>query len=153
MTLGATEILDRVVSHALATGLFERVNQYEPTSTPSAGLTAAVWVDAIGPDRRMSGLDSLSALLVLKVRIYARMSMDPPDAIDPLVADAVDVLCTAYVGDFTLGNTVRAVDIKGMAGVALSAQAGYVALPEGPQMRVMTITLPILINDVWTESP
>lgn len=152
MTLGATGILDRVVSHALATGLFERVNQYEPTSTPGTGMTCAVWVDTIATDPRASGLDTANALLVVKVRIYAHMSQDPPDAIDPQVSDAVDVLWTAYIGDFTLGDTIRAVDVMGMSGTKLTAQAGYVAVGEGPQLRVMTITLPLLINDVWTES-
>ncbi len=151
MSLGGNAILSAVVSHAMATGLFERVNGHEPRNAPGGGLTCAVWVDALGTDPEHSSLSTAAAHVVLKLRIYSSMLQQPTDAIDPQIIDAVDVLFTAYVGDFTLGDLAFAVDLLGMSGPRLEAQAGYVT-QDGLQLRVMTITLPLIISDVWTES-
>jgi hypothetical protein len=39
MALDTVAILDRVVSHALAAGYFERVNQHEPKTAPGTDCT------------------------------------------------------------------------------------------------------------------
>jgi hypothetical protein len=149
MTLNVTAILDAVVSHALASGYFDQVNQHEPKNAPGAGLTGAVWVDSIRP-AMSSGLDSSSALLVLNVRLYTSMLQEPQDAIDPTVMDATNALYAAYAGDFTLGGLVRHVDLRGAEGAPLQAKAGY--LNQDQRMyRVMTITLPVVVNDAWDE--
>lgn len=151
MSLGGTAILDVIISRAMATGLFERVNGHEPLSPPGNGLSAAVWADRVMPAIG-SGLASSDVQILFKVRIYSSMLQEPQDAIDPGVLNAVDVLMSAYMGGFTLGGSVKAVDIRGMAGVVLDAQAGYVPVPQGgAPMRVMTITLPVLVNSVWDE--
>ena len=60
------------------------------------------------------------------------------------------VLLGEYAGHLTLGATVRAIDLIGMHGTPMSAVGGYVTI--GQQMsRVMEVTLPVLINDMWTE--
>ncbi|MFC5834653.1 hypothetical protein [Nonomuraea insulae] len=152
MSLDAASILDAVVSHAAASGHFERVNGFEPTNAPGNGLTAAVWVQEIGPVRSGSGLTSTTGRLVLNLRIYASMQQDPPDAIDPAMLGALDALMTAYSGDFELGGNVRNVDLLGQAGVTLSAQAGYIQ-QDGATYRVYTLTIPLIVNDLWSQSP
>jgi hypothetical protein len=145
-------ILDPVVSHALASGYFERVNQVEATDPPGNGLTCAVWVNNIRPAR--SGLASTSVVLIFNVRLYTSMLQDPPDAIDPAMTKATSGLIGAYVGDFTLGDVVMSVDVRGMEGTPLGAQAGYIDFGTGPDrvtFRVMTITLPLIVSDVWDE--
>lgn len=151
MALDTTGILDKVVSHAMASGRFDRVNQHEPKNAPGHGLTCAVWANQIGPARG-SGLAATSALVVLNVRIYTNMLAEPQDAIDPRVADATDALFNAYIGGFTLGGTVQAVDVRGMAGIPIAALAGYINIG-GVLYRCMTITLPVIVNDVWAEAP
>ncbi|MFD5697444.1 hypothetical protein [Streptomyces lasiicapitis] len=152
MALDITALLDAVVSHALASGRFEMVNQHEPKNAPSTGgLTAAVWVDDTMAIRG-SGLDSVSALLVFNVRVYTSAQQEPADAIDPAVVAAVDALCRAYAGDFTLGDLVRHVDLLGVYGQPLRARAGYLS-QDGVPFRVMTIWLPCVVNDLWTEAP
>lgn len=154
MTLGAVTILDTLVSHAMSLGLFERVNGHEPVNPPSTGLTCAIWADIVDIPLAGSGLASSDARVIFKVRIFTSMLQEPLDAIDPVMLDAIDVLWTAYIGDFTLGGSVRLVDIRGQAGVRLTAQAGYLDVPDGgPRMRVMTITLPVIINEAWMEAP
>lgn len=150
--MNITVILDGIVSHALTLGLFERVNQHEPKSAPGNGLTAAVWAETIGPDPSSSGLASTSGVVTFLVRVYTSMLAEPLDAIDPLMLGAVDELMTAYSGDFTLNGAARCVDILGQAGPALSAKAGYLN-QDNKIYRVMTISLPVIVNDVWSQNP
>ncbi|WP_326646056.1 hypothetical protein OG884_15505 [Streptosporangium sp. NBC_01755] len=152
MSLDATTILDGLTSHALALGLFERVNSHEPKNAPGNGLTAAVWVDSIAPVPTGSGLASTSARLVFNVRIYTGAEQEPADAIDPNMLAATDALMSAYSGDFTLGGSVRNVDLLGQAGTSLSAQAGYIQ-HDSKLLRVMTLVVPVIVNDVWEQVP
>lgn len=150
MALDITTILDAIQSHALASGYFETVNGAEPKSPPGNGITAAVWVEAIGPAVGGSGLAATSTRLAFFVRLYTPMMQDPADAIDPNLMTALDALLAAYSGDFTLGGLVREVDLLGQFGDALSARAGYL-VESGTEYRVMTITLPVVVNDLWEQ--
>lgn len=151
MALNTSSILNQVVSHAYKLGVFERVNQHEPKNAPTGkGLTTAVWIDRIEPLARASGLAATSARLVINVRIFSAMRMEPQDAIDPRIADAVSVLMTAYSGDFDLGGQARNIDLLGQFGPGLAAQAGYLD-QDHVVFRVMTITLPVIVNDAWTQ--
>ncbi|MFD8805563.1 hypothetical protein [Streptomyces sp. NPDC059597] len=151
MALDIRTILAAVESHALASGYFEAVNGHEPKSAPGTGLTAAVWVEQIGPARGGSGLASTSARLALFVRLYTPMVQEPEDAIDPDLMTALDALLAAYSGDFELGGLVREVDLLGTYGDPLGARAGYLTT-SGTEYRVMTITLPLIVNDLWEQA-
>lgn len=145
------QVTDRVVSHAMTLGVFERVNGHEPKSAPGNGTSCAIWVDSIGPITGRSGLSSTSALFVVNDRVYSSMTQEPQDAIDPNITKAVGTLINAYSGDFTLGGLVRCVDLLGMSGRALGAQAGYLT-QDGKLFRVMTVVVPIIINDVFDQA-
>src|SRR3982751_2445852 len=106
MALNLATLVDAVASHAAASGQFERVNQHEPKNAPGNGLTAAIWVDKIGPAQGRSGLTATTGLLTLDVRVYTSMLAEPQDAIDPNLLGAVDALLAAYSGDFELGGQV-----------------------------------------------
>jgi hypothetical protein len=149
MAVDIDGVLNAIVSHASTTGYFERINQHEPLNRPGYGITAAVWIDHVRPVTS-SGLDSASVLLVFNVRLYTSTLQEPQDAIDPEMVRAVDALFTAYIGDFTLGGLVRHVDVFGADGPPLDAQAGYLKQDE-VLYRVITITLPLVVNDVWSE--
>lgn len=151
MALDIRTILNAVESHALASGFFQAVNGHEPKSAPQNGLTCAVWVEQIGPARGGSGLASTSTRLALFVRIYTPMLSEPEDAIDPDMMTALDALLAAYSGDFELGGLIRQVDLLGAYGDPLSARAGYLTT-SGAEYRVMTITLPLVVNDLWSQA-
>ena len=140
-----------VESHAMKLGRFDQVNRHEPKNAPGNKLTAAVWAQSIGSAGPESGLASTTARVEFQIRIYNNMIQEPQDAIDPTILSAADVLLNAYQGDFTLGGSVMAVDLLGMAGEPLNAQAGYIN-QDGTLYRVMTITLPLLIADAWTQA-
>lgn len=151
MSFPIVAVLDAVVSHAMALGRFERVNAHEPKNAPGNGLTCAVWVDGVLPVLS-SGLSSTSTVFRLNVRIFTNMLGEPQDMIDPEVMFAVDELFAAYIGDFSLGGLIRNVDVRGQHGVPLSAQAGYINQDQ-VMLRVVTITLPLIVNDAWEETP
>ena len=144
-------LIDNVVSHAMQLGIFESVNSHEPKSAPGSGLRYAVWADAIMPIAAASGVASTSGKVVLNGRVYGNMLQKPEDDVDPQIITAVTTLIGAYSGDFDFGESVRNVDLLGMYGQSLSAQAGYVTIG-GAMYRVMTITVPIVINDMWSQN-
>lgn len=145
-------IVDALASHAASSGHFEWVNQFEPDNAPGNGLSCAVWPDRIDPATGASGLAATTARIVFQVRIASSTSISPPDSIDRNILRAADDLMGAYSGDFTLGGLVKQVDLLGQHGVALSAQAGYITQDDRP-LRVLTITVPVVVNDAWTQAP
>jgi hypothetical protein len=150
MALNVRTILDAVESHALASGFFQAVNGHEPMSPPTSGITCAVWVEQIGPARGGSNINSTTARLALFVRLYTSLSQQEPDAIDPALMDALDGLMAAYSSDFTLDGLIRHVDLLGAYGDPLSARAGYLA-ESGTEYRVLTITLPLIVSNLWEQ--
>lgn len=147
MALDVLTLIDKVVSHALSLGVFEMVNTHEPKSSPG-NLTGALWVQAIDPVE--SGMASTSIRLAFTFRIYMSFIAEPEDDIDRAAIDAAAQLMGAYSGDFELGDQVRMIDILGRHGDPLRAQAGYLNI-DGQLMRVMDITIPLIINDVWEQ--
>jgi hypothetical protein len=143
-------LLNAAMSHAMQLGVFDSVNGHEPKSAPGSGVTCAVWVQNIRPIPLASGLDATSALVVLNQRVYIPMVAEPQDAIDPRVVGAVTALMQAYTEGFTLGGLIRNVDLLGMYGVPMDAQAGYLE-QDKKMFRVMTVTLPLVVNDAWNQ--
>ena len=149
MALGTQALFDAVQTHAMTLGQFERVNTHEPKNAPGNDLSCAIWIDRIRPATG-SGLAATSALVVFNLRIYSNMLQEPQDAIDPNITLAVDALINAYSGDFTLGGTIRMVDLLGMSGIPLESQAGYLDV-DGKMYRIVTVTLPLVVNDAWAQ--
>lgn len=150
MALDASAILDAIVSHAQANGKFERVLAHEPKNAPGNGLSAAVWAGDILPIARVSGLDKTSALLSFSVRVYMNMLYEPQDDIDRVLLDAVGSLMNDYTGEFTLAGAASWIDLVGMYSQGMLSRAGYLELDK-TLYRVMTITLPVVVADVWTQ--
>lgn len=151
MSLDVSSLFAKIESHALTLGLFERVNTHEPKNAPGKGLSAAIWIQRIRPAPTDSGLAATTARLEFRIRLYTDMIQEPQDAIDPAMLTAVDKLLNAYSGDFTLDGSIRNVDVLGQTGEPLGAEAGYIN-QDGKMMRVMDVTLPLIVNDVWTQT-
>lgn len=149
MSLGISALLAVVESHAMAAGYFSSVNTHEPENAPADGLTCAIWVDRLEPVRA-GGLASTSVRLAFTVRIYQSLTAEPADDIDTAVMLAADALFTAYSGDFELGGNARHIDLLGAYGPGLSLQTGYAKTQ--PPLRIVDITLPIIINDAWSQA-
>jgi hypothetical protein len=154
MALNTSTLVNAIASHAAALGVFDNVPQHEPKNAPGGDLTCAVWAADMVPVLS-SGLASTSVRVVFNVRIYLpALNLSPweSDIIDPRIMDACDALLRDYVGNFTLGGLIREVDVRGADGNPLSAAAGYLT-QDGKVYRVMTIFLPLVVNDLWDEAP
>lgn len=134
----------------MRTGYFTHVNQHEPEEAPIGDLTAAVWIDSYA-GLRSSGLASTSVVITMNVRIYSNVQKDLPDRIDPQVMEATDALMASYSGDFTLDGLIRDIDLLGAESGGLRASAGYMGVAGTPQYRVMTIAVPMIVNDYWEQ--
>lgn len=148
------QIFDSIVSMALQSGYFDSVNQHEPKSAPGQpGTTCSVWMQTLRPISS-SGLASTSGLMILNIRLYTSMTQQPFDMIDPNVTAATSYLMGQLSAGFQLGGQagVRAIDLLGAFGVPLAAQAGYVEI-DRRMFRVMTLTVPVEVNDMWDQSP
>lgn len=145
MGLDVTGLFDAVQSDIMALGLFERVNTHEPKNAPGHGLTCSVWVQNVATYPLRSGLDITSARVTFNVRIYSNMLQEPQDAIDPEVLHAVDVILNAFNGDFTLGGQPGHIDLMN-----ITAAAGYAPVDK-TMYRVITINLPVNVDDVWNQ--
>lgn len=141
---------DALVSHAQTLGVFDQINQHEPKRVPGDGLTCAIWFQSIGPARGKSGLAATTVRLLMNVRLYMSMLSEPQDWIDPRMTKAADLLMNAYSGDFTLDGNIRNIDLLGEAGPPMSGEAGYQEVG-GSMMRIITIQVPLIINDGWEQ--
>lgn len=152
MNLDLVAITDALASHALSLGHFERVNRSELRSSPGLGIHAAVWFQQLVPITRRSGLASTSALVVMQMRLYQSMTMEPRDMIDPDLVRALTALLGAYTGDFELGGNVSHVDLLGAYGQPLESLAAYLEI-DGSMIRVIDLSIPLVVDDVWVQSP
>lgn len=143
-------IFNAVVADVLQSGYFEKVNKHEPKRKPGKGLTAAIWLQAINPVALASGLAATSAQLIFIARIYSNMLKEPQDMIDPELMRATSNLMRRYHTGFTFNGLIRNIDLLGTFGQALAANAGYLE-QDSTMFRVMDITIPCIVNDVWVQ--
>lgn len=145
------DLFDALVSDLLQLGVFDTVNMHEPKSAPGNGITGAAWIDTINPVGRASGLDATSGVVIFMIRCYTSMLSQPYDSIDPNLTTAAMTVLNQYSGGFTLGGSVRDIDLLGMYGVSLSARAGYISI-DSKMFRVFTVTVPVIVNDLFTQA-
>lgn len=147
--INTKDVTDRLVSHIMTTKRFSRVNTSENRSVTN-GLTAEVWFQRLSPVGEQSGLASVTVRLEYTIRIRTQLPRGNSDQIDPEILAAVDDLLNRYSTHFTLGGVVKEVDIFGANGEGLESNSGYVKIDD-VDFRVVDITLPVIINDVWEE--
>ena len=131
------------MAHQLA--IFRATETHDPLNAPGEGMWCSITLGAIRP--ASSGLAAVSGQVTLLVRIWSSALQKPQGNIDPDILAATCTLMAAFAGGFTLGETVRDIDL-----MAMTAQPAWVPDFEGKPFRVVEISLPIVINDMFTES-
>lgn len=143
----ASALFSALESHAMSLGVFKRVNTHEPENAPGTGLSCSITLGPVAATPGASGLNAVSGTITFQVMIFNPMQQKPLDGIDPAILAAVSVLLGEYSGSFTLGGTVRDIDL-----LSLRADPVYVN-QDGTEFRVEQITVPIVVNDLWGMSP
>jgi hypothetical protein len=147
----AQGLTDAVASLVQASGLVTTVAAHEPASLPSANqISAAVWMQGIGPARKVSGLAATAARVEYRLRLYTPMVTGNMDAIDPVMTTAASQLIRLLSADFTLGGEIFAADLLGTHGAPLSAKADYYR-QENAFYRIYDITVPLIVDNVWAQ--
>lgn len=141
-----------LLSAAASTGLFGRIEGHEPKAKPGNGVYCALWVSEIAPAISGSGLNATAIRLEYSMRIGTNMLTEPQDDIDPKVLQATAALILALSGDFQLSGYADWIDLLGARGAPLAARAGYLN-QDGALYRVMVLTIPIIIDDVFAQTP
>lgn len=144
-------LMANVTSHAQRLAIFETVHTHEPKSAPGAGMHYCVWVQSIEPIHT-SGLSSTSGRVEVTGRIYSSFIQKPEEDIDPNILSAEATLLNEYTSDFNFGGTLRMLDLLGAYGSPLSAKSGYVDI-DRKIYRVMTTVIPLIFNDMFTQTP
>lgn len=154
MTAGVriSSVLDILISDAQLLGIFEHVNQFESTSSPGTGLTAEiVWMLGPTPMANRSGLTSTSARVVYGMRIMVPFKNTPKESLDPILTNAVDLYINSLHGELALADAQGSfIDVFGMGGIPIDAQGGYLTLDQ-TTYRVGTVTIPVIMENVWTQ--
>lgn len=144
-------LTNAIVSAAQSTGQFLDVAGHEPASLPAAGMSAAVWMQGLGPARRVSGLAATAARIEYRLRIYTPMLTGNMDSIDPTMTAAASQMIGILSGDFTLVGLVFEVDLLGAQGAPLAAKADY--YKQGDQFyRIYDLTIPLIVDNAWTQA-
>lgn len=157
-TLDLPDLMSELCSVVQRLGHFDTCDSHEPREAPNNALHAAFWLTSVRPARAASGLASASTIVTVTGRVYVPAgdgTSMPYDNIDQRMFAAVDRLLAAFCAKFTLGGRVRNVDIFGAHSPGLSAEAGYARFGglTGKSFRITTITLPLIVNDMYPEVP
>lgn len=145
-------IQDALVSHAQALGVFDTVVDHAPATVPGAGIWC-IWEVTTPFARASSGLASTSAVATWAATILAPLTTEPGGDIERDVLRATDALLRSLIGDFELGGLVRYVDVRGSEGTPLRAEAGYATVNGQTRVRVVVVTVPLIVNDLYDEVP
>lgn len=145
------EILNSLISFTKRLGIFQAVQGHEPKNAPRNGLTAALWLQAMVPAIGQSGLESTSMRVSWYLRIYQNFLSQPADSIDPKVMKACASVMEALTANFDLDlPAVRAIDLLGMTGPPMGAEAGYIEINR-EIFRCMTLSIPIIVDDAFLQ--
>lgn len=144
------DVLAELETHCKSRGTFAWVQTVEPDQPPSVGIGCAIWLNSLAPARTGSGLNTTSVVLTYNIRLYKSITSFPQETIDTETLLACADLMASMSADFTLQGMARAIDLLGAYSSGLQMTAGYVE-QEGQQYRTMTITVPVVVNDVWDQ--
>lgn len=155
MALDATAVATlfaQVEARAQKLGDFKQVTGHEPRSAPVSIPALAVWFSGLGPARGLSGLAATSARCEFKGRVYLLAQAKDEDKNEQKLLYLSALVLGAYSGAFTLGGTAMEVDLLGSYGSPLEAQPGW-QVQDSKEFRVAEITVPVILDDVWSQVP
>ena len=139
-------------TQAETSGLFQRVLGHEPRSAPGGGFSYALWIASVTPIPGLGGLAATDGRVEIQARIYVPFLEKSEDQIETDLLRRVLQMIGFYSGEFTASSTIYAIDLQGMHGGPLEAGTfGYIDLG-GTICRIAELTIPVLIDNLWTQA-
>ena len=139
MVFDIATTMQTIKSHLLASGLFGAdVMIGEPKSPPGSGLTASIFMERVAVEELT--LDKTVELHEVVVRFYTPEVQQTTPIREDRLEKAVGSIEKAWFGDFSLGATVRNIDIS-----ELSWEFGHVDI-DRIEYRTVEVTLPLIVD-------
>ncbi len=135
------------IRDALAkTNYFSTVQIGEAKAPPTdAKLTVHIWVN--GMRHVATTGDKTIQVYTLTMRMMLPTNFqEPVESIEVELTEAVSKGDEGLMADFTLGATVRNIDVVGQYGVAYTVDFGYIDIG-GKVFRMADFTMPLIVDD------
>jgi hypothetical protein len=101
---------------------------------------------------RVSGLGASAGRVEWTARIMTPFLQKSEDEIETDLMRRILQMIGLYSADITIGATVMEIDLLGAYGVALQTSAiGYLEI-SGSHYRVAELTIPVIIDNLWTQA-
>ncbi len=113
MVFDITSTMRAIQSHLQASGWFDRVQVGEPKGPPGSGLTAAIFMEQVAVDELT--LETTIEFHDVVVRFYTPDLQQTIPIREDRLEKAVAFIEKAWFGGFTLGGTVRNIDVSELA--------------------------------------
>ena len=154
MAFNIKSTLDAIASHVARTGYAAQVQVGEPTSPPEAvdKLFVAIYMNSASVVELTLG--NTTELHPATVRLYRRAAFgqgDDAGAVEAEMALAVSQVSSNLIGEFDLGETVRAIDVGGTYGTPVTATWGYVSI-NNTMFRIVDLVIPLIVDDSATQA-
>lgn len=125
---------------------------HEPRVPPSTLPALALWLGPLEPIGAVSGLSEVSGRVTVQGRIYICTAEKVSDKTEEQLLTLMSAVLGGFAGAFTLGGEAMMCDLLGAYGTKLSAQPGYVEYASAAY-RVAEVSVPVIIDPLWTEAP
>lgn len=123
--------------------LFKRVLIGEPKTAPSERFTAAVWLDSIEIPEVV--LAETIEVYTVFIRIYDNMTHEPQADVEIHMGKAAARVVSDLAGDFTLGGTIRNIDVAGQYGPGLGSRFKHLEVG-GTMFRICDVRVPMIVD-------
>jgi len=154
MAFNISDTLDVVLGHVASSGHVSGSSLGEPVIPPEGveRLFGSVYMRSTSV-LIVYGDGATQESHVVVVRLYRPVLREPVADGERELAIAASELLEDLAEDFTLGATVREIDVAGgQGGVSLGSEWGHIEM--GNLMyRVVDITVPVIVDDSATSAP
>ena len=143
-------LLDDFRSECRASGGFDGVSTHELRKPPTQRFVLGAWWLRTRPIPQRSGLAATSVLITLQARIYMPLQGDP-DQLDTELWRRTDLIYARMHQGLVFTEDQHEIDILGAFSDGVTADAGWVPMPDNTSVRVADINVPIIVNDAYAQ--
>lgn len=142
-----------IQSHLAASGYLPYNRIGEPKQDIAEELGAAVWLTtATVTQVPLGGSPGTEEVHTVTIRFYMNMLSEPQEQIEFRLMEAVSKLSEDLLGDFTLGGTIRNIDVGGQSGQGLQVTYGFIEIG-GTMYRSADLGVPMIVDNAITLAP